>query len=90
MNPIARLRRRAQIELDQIDADVARWLVDDGSLSLDPLDGPLSGWRVELRVRRLAAVRHLVAAGGVDPWPSVLAPPTAAQRNEYLRARGRL
>jgi hypothetical protein len=84
---IGRLRRwLAHVELDRIDAEVARWFIDDGHLSRKPLDRPLGldamqdPTRAALRVRRMEAVRRLEAVGGSDPWPSVLREPTEAQR----------
>lgn len=73
-------RRRAELELDRVDAEIARWLVDDGTLSLSPLDGKKTAPRAALRLARLEAVRVLEEAGGRDPWPTVLREPTEAQR----------
>lgn len=82
MNPIKRYRRlRAEIALALVDAEVARWYVNDGQLSDRPLGrAQLSGIGVELRVQRLEAVAELERFGGRDPWPTVLLEPTEAQR----------
>lgn len=81
-------RRRALARLDRIDADIARELVHDGSLSERPLDARvLSVRRRDLRDARLEAVRRLEKAGGRDPWPTVLRPPTPLQREGFARRR---
>jgi hypothetical protein len=83
---IGRLRRWwANVELDRVDAELARWLVDDGSLSLSPLDGPLNEERLRIRERRLRAVERLERAGGRDPHPAFLRAPTTAQRDGWER-----
>jgi len=69
--------------LQEVDADIAQWFVRDGQLSDSPLSGPLSESGRELRERRRAAVAALEAAGGRDPWPTVLRPPTEAQQRGY-------
>lgn len=87
-SPLKRfLRWRAELALDRLDAEVARWLVYDGSLSLAPLDAPFSEWRRKTRERRIELVDALEAAGGRDPWPSVLTLPTQAQREHYRGPR---
>ena len=75
---VRRLRRwRAQLRLDRVDAEVARWYVEDGQLSPLPLHGSIN---YGLANRRMRAVRALVAAGGRDPHPSFMRLPTDAQR----------
>lgn len=80
------IRKAFLRELDKVDAEIARWFVDDGTLSMFPLDAATpqiayeNGHRTHLRNRRLRAVRRLRDFGGVDPWPSVLREPTVAQR----------
>lgn len=88
-----RLRRWiAEWRLVQIDAEIAHWFVDDGTLSLAPLDHPAYAQdavtpRASIRRSRLAAVRRLEAAGGRDPWPTVMREPRQEQRAAYLHSR---
>lgn len=82
-------RRDAEHALTEIDAEVASWFVYDGQLSERPLDGALSAVGRSLRVRRLAAVARLEAAGGRDPNPCFLREPTQAQRDGWQERRGR-
>lgn len=80
------LRLLAEIKLDRVDAEIARWYVDDGQLSQHPLDRPaLNGVGLGLRQRRLRAVAALERAGGRDPWPTVLEDPTELQRAAWPR-----
>jgi hypothetical protein len=81
-------KTRAEIELAMIDADVARWYVHDGQLSESPLNGMLSEEGQSLRRRRLVAVQNLRLAGGSDPHPSFLNPPTDAQREGWENRHG--
>lgn len=75
-------------KLDEVDAEIARWFVDDGTLSLEPLDEETpSLHRIDLRRRRREAVARLERAGGRDPWPTVLREPTDAQRRGYAERR---
>lgn len=76
-------RLLAELRLERLDAEVARWYVPDGQLSTEPLNGKLSGVGLDLRARRLLAVAKLEKRGGRDPHPSFLRPPTAAQRKAY-------
>lgn len=87
MKVVARLvRRHYERELERIDAEVAHWFVNDGTLSTWPLEAPSEAaaaedtHRVELRRRRLRAVARLRRWGGSDPWNSVLDLPTVMQR----------
>lgn len=71
-------RARAHARLDKVDAEIARWFVNDGVLS-NP-DTMLDRCR-ELREERLKVVAALEAAGGHDPHPTFIRPPTDAQRD---------
>lgn len=77
----------AEFALAEVDAEVARWYVHDGQLSTEPLDGSLTPAGRSLRELRIRAVKRLQQAGGQDPWPSVLRPPTAAQREGYAASK---
>lgn len=78
---IRRLRLHvAKLRLALVDAQVAHWYVHDGQLSEHPLRGRLRGGAIDLRERRLEAVRRLESLGGRDPWPTVMREPTEAQR----------
>ena len=82
---LAGARWLAELNLAVVDADVARWYVDDGQLSEEPLTGSPNP---ELRAARQRAVDLLEFVGGHDPHPVFLAPPTEAQR-AYVEARRR-
>lgn len=61
---LAPARWLAEVKLDRIDADVARWYVDDDALRY--ADGE-SEHKAELRDRRRVAARNLRLLGGADP-----------------------
>lgn len=68
------LRRIAYHRLALVDADVAHWFVNDGSLH-NPGD-----YSMPLRRRRDRAVRDLEHLGGHDPAPVLVRAPTDVQR----------
>lgn len=95
------LRLVAEVRLALVDADVARYYVNDGTLS-DPLghNGDCSEVRPgeydapderyggrALRRRRLAAVEALEAADGRDPHPTLTRPVTDGQARAMRKAR---
>lgn len=68
--PVARWL--AQIPLALVDADIARYFVDDGSLAINEPADRLAESARDLRSRRLRAVRLLTWLGLHDPHPDWL------------------
>lgn len=82
IHPVNAIRRRAAARhLDHIDAQIARWLLDDGCLYYAEDDKS----RV-LACARRAVARDLELAGGHDPHPSFTTPRSAAQNEAFARS----
>lgn len=78
------LRRKiAMLRLALVDADIARWFVDDGSLAVNDEGEVLPDFKQELRERRLRAVAQLERVGGRDPHPTFTRPRTPAQQRAW-------
>lgn len=68
-------RAFAERAVDRVDADIARYFVDDGTLA-EPCS---TDTQAALRGQRIRAVERLVRSGGRDPHPTFTRPLTAAQ-----------
>jgi hypothetical protein len=90
LSPRAHVRHLAGLALAVVDADVARWYVDDATLcDAEPMTPRLYSHTRELRDRRERVVQLLEAAGGRDPHPTFTRPLTVEQRDYKRRAQQR-
>lgn len=74
--------KKARRALTAFDAELAYWFLNDGLLSRKPLERRTQLHR-ELREQRLDLIDQLEDAGGKDPQPTFMQPPTDAQRDHW-------